>query len=157
MTTSDSVKLIKSAWMLGKAKDSHNSSVNSLAPIHLSGNPPYNLLQTPSPLSEQRGGQGHLDPSPLSLVSHDGFISQEQDLKGGHTHAQLPIFISKDSTHMRSKKNQGHWAQHPFLGVLSASEDQTPRYLLHEDMNRAFSVSLWETLAALLKHKHNQV
>jgi len=47
-------------------------------------------------------------------------------------------------------------AQHPFLGVPSALADQALGYSLYKDMNSPFSLPIPETLAALLKHKHDQ-
>lgn len=157
MITSNSVKLVKSAWMPGKAKTHtafhwhHSTSLEThyTAPVSSS-----------SPLSQQCEGPGCSDPSPFQLVFHDGLISQEKPLKMGTRIpcCQYPLTGTQHACKVRKTGVTEHQrAQHPFLGVPSAFEDQALGYSLREDMNRPFSLPSLETLAALLEHKHNQV
>lgn len=143
-----------------QGKGSHNLPIN-LAPIHLSGNPPHSLCFKILVLY-----QGNVVDKHTWTFLHSCWFSvmasspRSRPLKTGTRVVWLPIFISKDSTLLQSEENrvtESQQDQHPFLGAPSAPEDQALGYPLREDMNRPFSPPLPETLAVLLKHKHNRI
>lgn len=125
-------------------------STNSLVPIYLFGNPPHSLcFKLPVPYQDNRVDRGTWSLLHSCWFSTVALSPRNRQLKTD-TH-----MLCCHSTRLQSKERQQ--AEHPFLGVTSASEDQALEYLLCDDLNKPFSLPLLETLAALLKHKHNQV
>lgn len=144
-----------------QGKDSHNLSINSLAPIHLSGNPPHSLFF--KLLAPYQGNV--VDKGPQTLLHPCWFSTMASSPRSGPlktgTHMLCWQYSLARTQHACEARKPGvsesQRAQHPFLGVPSASADQALRYSVREDMNSPFSLPIPETLAALLKHKHDRV
>lgn len=142
----------------GQSKDTHNLS---LAPLHLPGNPLHcPCFKLPVPYHSNVRDQGAQTLLPCSWFSMMASSAGRKSLKMGTgiPCCQYPLTGTQHACKVRKTGVTEHQqAQHPFLGVPSAFEDQALGYSLREDMNRPFSLPSLETLAALLEHKHNQV
>lgn len=144
-----------------QGKDSHNPSIKSLAPIHLSGNPPPGLcFKLPAP------SQGNLVDKGARTLLHSCWFStmasspRSRPLKTGTHMLRCRHSLARTQHACKARKTgvaENRRAQHPFLGVPSASEDEALGCSRHEDVNRPFSLPFPETLAALLKHEHSRV
>lgn len=142
-----------------QGKDTHNLSINSLAPLHLPGNPPHCLcFKLPVPYHGNAGDKGAQILLPSSWFSMVFSSARSRSPKMGTRTpcCQYPLTRTQHVWKVRKTGvTERQRAQHPFLAVPSAFEDQALGYWLREDMNRPFSLSSLETLAALLEHKHN--
>lgn len=137
-----------------QGKDSHNLSINSLAPIHLSGNPPRSLcFKLPVPYQVIVA-----DKDPWTLLHPYRFSMMASPLgtrlsKTGANMLHCHYLSARTLNACKERKNgvaDSRIAQQPFLAVPSASAE---RAQIHEDMNSLFSLPTPETLAALLKHR----
>lgn len=144
-----------------QGKDTHNLSINSLAPFHLPGNPPHSpCFKLPVLCHGNLGDQGAQTLLPSCWFSMMAPSARSRPLKMGTCTlcCQYPLTRTQHACKARKTRvTECQRAQHPILGVPSAFEDQALGYSLREEMNRPFSLPSLETLAALLKHKHNRV
>lgn len=145
-----------------QGKDTYNLSINSLAPLHLPGNPPHHTgsFKLPVPCHSNVGDRGAQTLLPSSWFSMTASSARSRPLKIGTRTSccQYPLTRTQHACKVRKTEvTERQRAQHPFLEVPSAFEDQALGYWLREDMNRPFSLPSLETLAALLDHKHDQV